>query len=210
MKRTAWRQAVTAGAGLAICLYGLSFTAGCRCVSRPWEGVSPSWDSAREFDMDRKYATGEPVKGLAVGLSRPLMGAPDELKITLRNDSDHPITVYRSFRVDTGQFDADSDLFFLVTEKSTGAKPELRSRAWTDGSDHHNPRSYYQMAPHECVSQTLALGKFYSLFGGNTYDVSVEYDHRESGFDQSGQWVEMNAWTGRCRSNHVSLSPSSK
>jgi hypothetical protein len=189
------------------CFVALLSATGCRCVTMPWEGASPSWNNAREFDVDRKHATGEPVKGLVIGISRPLMGGSDVISVVLRNEADHPITVYRSFRVDTGQFDADSDLFFLVTEKTTGAKAELLTRAWTDSSDHHNPRCYYQMAPKEIVSQTLAVGKFYKMFPGSVYDVSVEYDHRESGFQQSGQWIEMNAWTGRCRSNHVNLSP---
>jgi|GEM_PF-3264109 len=202
MSKSTWNRFAVG----VICFSILFLVEGCRCISRPWEGVSSSWNTEREFDVDKRHATGDPIKGLAIGIERPLISGSDAINVLLRNDSDHPITVYRSFRVDTGQFDADSDLFFIVIEKATGGKAELRTHAWTDSSDHHNPRSYYQMAPKEIVSQKLEIGKFYKLFSGGVYDVSVEYDHRESGFEQSRQWIEMNAWTGRCRSNHLTLS----
>lgn len=191
------------------CLSGLIFVvfilAGCQIVVPALTRRSCSWNKRRSFDADGRLATGVSVKGLSCGIRAKGQPNAESIEVYLRNDRSRPLTIYRSFRVDSGQFDADSDLFVSVTNKATGKRVPLKDIGWTTGQDRHNPRSYYQMAPSEFVSDTIRLSRYYDLSRGVTYYVTVEYDHGETGFEKGGEWIEMNAWTGRCRSNRVTL-----
>jgi len=179
-------------------------SAGCRSVRGTWEDRSPS-STQRKFDLKQKMLAGSPSKGVAVGIKKQISHDASAIKVFIRNDGERPITVYRSFRVDRGQFNADSDLFLEVVDTTSGDRLPLRSKAWTDGNDKHNLNSYYQLAPFELVSDVIYVSKYYPLEKGKSYEVTIEYDHGESGFEKGGKWIEMDAWTGRIRSNKVRL-----
>lgn len=183
----------------------VAFTsAGCRSTSALWQDNSPN-STKRKFDMKKKFLAGSPLKGVAVGTKRAVRHNGAGITVFLRNDGERPVTVYRSFRVDRGQFNASSDLFIEVVDAESGSRLPLAKRKWTTANDKHNINSYYQVAPFEMISDVIDVSRFYDLKRGKSYDVSVEYDHGESGFEKSGKWIEMDAWTGRIRSNKIRL-----
>ena len=191
-----------------LCVASCALLCGCSTTGlTPWEGRSPSWNERRSFDMRQKLRTGEPVSGLSAGLRNESAG---RVTFFVRNDAEIPLTLYRSFRVDQGQFDADSDLFISVRDAETQMAVPMKKNSWTSGSDHHNSKSYYQMVPFEKIETTINLTKLFNLKPYRKYEVCIEYDHQESGFYKGGRWLEMNAWKGRVRSNTTEVNISTK
>jgi hypothetical protein len=154
---------------------------------------------------------GKAIKGLSVIVKKSKI-APEVIEIALKNESSKNIVIYSSFRTYVGQIGSSSDIFLRVIDTATQKElvqqsglsgTFLQNSRLKDFSDHHYPQAYVTLKPSEYVSQLLDITSYHTLKGNHKYTVIIEYDHLETGYEQSGNWVEMNAWAGRNASNKL-------
>ena len=162
----------------------------------------------KKMDHEGNLFGGNAVGGLAVCLTKT--DKPNTVEVHLKNEGERPQVVYCAFRVDNGQVDSASDIFLRLTdvksqEELLQRKTRLNTFALQSIGASHNIQAYQTLQPGEYVSQELSLSPYFYLKEGNKYQLLVEYDHQDSGYEHSGEWIDMKAWTGRAISNRLNF-----
>ena len=154
-------------------------------------------------DSEGMLFGGKAVKGLSIAVKKSDL-APHKVKVSLKNEGSRNMVLYSSFRVYTGQIGSASDIFLRVYDNETKLELDLKNFSTDGGGDNSNPNGFVTLKPGDYVERILDLSEFFNLKNNHKYTVIAEYDHLESGYEnRSGNWVEMNAWTGRCASNKL-------